>query len=229
MGTPAGSPLSPLVTSFGRHLRARNLSPKTVEIYLGAAGVLQAWLESNTAAESWTDVRKADLETWLGGLLAERSAGHASNQYRAVQQFFKWLTAEEEIPANPMAGMSPPKVEEKLVPVLTPDQRDALLKTCKGNDFTNRRDMAILRLFLATGIRLAEMAGILVPDVDLDRRLVRVEGKGRRERVVRFDGGTAVAIDRYERSRSASKYAERPELWLAEKNRGVPSRLPGVV
>src|ERR671910_886761 len=100
MGTPVGSPLSPLVTSFGRHLRARNLSPKTVEIYLGAAGVLQAWLESNTAAESWADVRKADLETWLGASLAERSAGHASNQYRAVQQFFKWLTAEEEIPTN---------------------------------------------------------------------------------------------------------------------------------
>jgi integrase/recombinase XerC len=162
-------------------------------------------------------VRKAHLETWLGGLLAQRSAGHASNQYRAVQQFFKWLAAEEEIPANPMAGMSPPKVAEKLVPVLSPDQRDALLKTCKGNDFTNRRDMAILRLFLATGIRLAEMTGILVADVDMDRRLVRVEGKGRRERIVRFDGGTAVAIDRYERSRSASKYAERPELWLAEK------------
>ena len=120
--------------------------------------------------------------------------------------------------------MSPPKVAEKLIPVLSPDQRDALLKTCKGNDFTNRRDMAILRLFLATGIRLAEMTGILVADVDMDRRLVRVEGKGRRERIVRFDGGTAVAIDRYERSRSVSKHAERPELWLAEKNRGVLTR-----
>jgi hypothetical protein len=47
MGTPPGSPLSPLLTSFGRHLRARNLSPKTVEIYLGAAGTLQSWLEAN--------------------------------------------------------------------------------------------------------------------------------------------------------------------------------------
>jgi integrase/recombinase XerC len=51
-----------------------------------------------------------------------------------------------------------------------------LLKACKGNDFTNRRDMVILRLFLASGIRLAEMTGIAVSDVDLDRRLVRVEG-----------------------------------------------------
>jgi integrase/recombinase XerC len=207
MGTPSGSPFSPLVTSFRRHLRARNLSPKTIEIYLGAAAVLQSWLESHSAASSWDEVRKADLETWLGGLLSERSAGHASNQYRAVQQFFKWLTAEEEITANPMIGMSPPKVEEKLVPVLTEAQRTALLKTCKGNDFTNRRDMAILRLFLATGIRLAEMTGIRVEDVDLDRRLVRVEGKGRRERVVRFDGGTA---GRRSRSTGTSGPGPRP-------------------
>jgi site-specific recombinase XerD len=219
------------VTSFGRHLRSRNLSPKTIEIYLGASRTLAGWLAVETDVRSWEQVRKADLETWLGELLAARSAGHASNQYRAVQQLFKWLAAEEEIPANPMITMSPPKVEEKLVPVLSDEQLKALFASCKGKDYVDRRDLAILRLFAATGIRLAEMAGLRYvegdperTDVDLDTRLARVMGKGRRERLVRFDAGTSVAIDRWLRSRATSKWADRPELWLAEKNRGALTR-----
>jgi site-specific recombinase XerD len=231
MSTVDTPPFASLVTSFGRHLRARNLSKKTVEIYLGAAGALAAWLAENTDRRSWDQVAKADLEDWLGDLLAERSAGHASNQYRAVQQLFKWLAAEEEIPGNPMATMSPPKVEEKLVPVLTDVQLKALFSTCRGKDFVSRRDLAILRMFAATGMRLAEMAGLRYveddpdrTDVDLDNRLARVTGKGRRERLVRFDAGTSVALDRYLRSRATARWVARPELWLAEKNRGVLTR-----
>jgi len=220
MTAPGASPLDALVVSFGRHLRARNLSKKTITIYLGAARALGAWLVAETDVTSWDQVRKAHLETWLGELLDARSAGHASNQYRAVQQFFKWLTAEEEIPANPMTGMVPPKVEERLAPVLSDDQLRALFASCKGTDYVNRRDLAILRLFAATGIRLAEMAGLHLDDVDLDGRRASVTGKGRRQRIVRFDPGTAVAIDRWLRSRATSSKSDRPELWLAEKNRG---------
>jgi site-specific recombinase XerD len=228
MLAPNATPLDLLVTSFGRHLRARNLSPKTVEIYVGASNTLATWLTSETDVQSWDEVRKAHLEEWVGELLVTRSAGHASNQYRAVQQLFKWLTTEEEISSNPMATMSPPKVEEKLIPVLADDQLRALFATCKGRDFVDRRDLAILRLFTATGIRLAEMAGLRYvngdpdrTDIDLDQRLARVVGKGRRERLVRFDAGTSLAIDRWLRSRATSKLAHLPALWLAEKNRGA--------
>src|SRR5690348_17017397 len=178
MATPGATPLDALVVSFGRHLRARNLSKKTLDIYLGAARALAAWLLVETDVRAWDQVRKAHLETWIGQLLDERSAGHASNQYRAVQQLFKWLTAEEEIPANPMAGMVPPKVEERLAPVLSDDQLRALFASCKGRDYVDRRDLAILRLFAATGIRLAEMAGLRLDDVDLDARRAKVTGKG---------------------------------------------------
>jgi site-specific recombinase XerC len=120
-------------------------------------------------------------------LLAAWSGGHANNQYRALQQLFKWLAEEEEISVNPMARLRPPKVEEKLVPVLTDEQIRALLRTCPGKDLVDRRDQAILRIFLSTGIRLAEMAGLRLDDVDLDARTAIVTGKGRRERSVRFD------------------------------------------
>lgn len=213
-----------LITSWRRSLRARNLSVNTLRIYTGAAEALARWLTSETTHCQWSDVRKGDLESWVGHLLDTVSAGHASNQYRAVQQLFRWLAEEEEIPANPMATMRPPTVEEKLVPVLTDDQLRALFKSCAGKDMVNRRDLAILRLFTSTGMRLAETAGLRLVDVDLDERRATVTGKGRRDRVVRFDAGTALAIDRYLRSRGAEKYAGRPELWLAEKNRGVLTR-----
>lgn len=87
--------------------RARNLAPKTVEIYTGAAAAFGRWLVTEGIAE-WSAVRRADLESYVGDLARNRSAGYASNQYRALQQFFKWLFAEEEISRNPMVGMSPP-------------------------------------------------------------------------------------------------------------------------
>ncbi|MDQ6938023.1 MAG: tyrosine-type recombinase/integrase [Actinomycetota bacterium] len=224
MSPAAASPFTPLVTSWRRALRARNLSENTLRIYTGAAEALATWLVKETPHRSWEQVGKADLEGWIGHLLDTRTSGHASNQYRAVQQLFRWLAEEDEIPANPMARMRPPALEEKLVPVLTDEQLRLLFKSCSGKDMVSRRDLAILRLFTSTGMRLAEMAGLRLADVDLDDRLATVTGKGRRDRVVRFDPSTALALDRYLRSRTVEKYAGRPELWLSEKNRGVLGR-----
>jgi integrase/recombinase XerC len=72
-------------------------------------------------------------------------------RYRSLQQFTKWLTAEDELPADPMAGMQAPKVPEEPVPVLSRDQPKALLAACKGSGFAERRDTAIIRLFVDTG------------------------------------------------------------------------------
>lgn len=119
-----------------------------------------------------------------------------------------------------MARMSPPRLEEKLVPLLSDPGAARLLKSCIGADFAARRDLAILRLFMATGIRLAEMAGLQLDDVDLDERTAIVTGKGRRTRIVRFDPETARALDRYLRVRDRERGGRRPQLWLGEKGRG---------
>jgi len=213
------STFEPLVASFGRHLRARNLAPKTVEIYTGATRAFARWLTAEGIA-GWSAVRRAEVEQYVGDLARDRSAGYASNQYRALQQFFKWLLAEEEIGRNPMVGMSPPMVPEQPVAVVTTEKLAALFKSVEGRDLVSRRDAAILSLFVDTGLRLAELAALTVSDVDLDLREATVLGKGRRARTVRFGRKTAVALDRYLRSRGADRWADRPELWLAEKGRG---------
>jgi integrase/recombinase XerC len=86
-----------------------------------------------------------------------------------------------------MAGMNPPQIPDEPPPVLTDEEPRRLLKACEGRDFADRRDAAILRLFLDTGVRVSEAAGIMLPgDLDLDDQVVVVLGKGRRPRAVPF-------------------------------------------
>ena len=100
-------------------------------------------------------------------LLGRYSDCYANNQFRALQQFFKWHATEDpdEPRPNPMAGLKPPKIGDKLVPVFTDDELAALLATCKGGGFQNRRDYAVISLFKDTGARLSELAGLATDDI----------------------------------------------------------------
>jgi site-specific recombinase XerD len=165
------------------------------------------------------------VQQWIVLLLASYSDAYASNQFRALQQFFRWLAEEEQV-ADPMAGLRAPQVREKLVPVFTSEELSALEKTCQGRSFAQRRDAAIIAVLTATGIRAAELAGIRYDvdprrgDLDLWRREITVRGKGGRPRVVRIGHEAARALDRYIRVRSRHAQAWRAQLWLGVNNRG---------
>ena len=118
------------------------------------------WL-AGQGVRDWADVRPVHVREFIIGVLETRSAGYANNLFRALQQFWKWWSGEEERP-NPMAGMSPPMLPEQPVPVLRDDQLRALLKSCEGREFVQRRDLAIVYLFLDCGLRRAELAGLHV-------------------------------------------------------------------
>jgi site-specific recombinase XerD len=94
----------------------------------------------------------------------------------------------------------------------------ALLATTKGRGFLEVRDAAILRLLIDTGLRRTELTGLTVDDLDLDHEVAIVLGKGRRERALPFGKKTAMALDRYLRARSRHANADRPELWLTQKD-----------
>ena len=113
----------------------------------------------------------------MAWLLDRYSSACASNQYRALQQFFKWLAAEDELP-DPMAGLAPPRVPGKLVPVFTGEELTRLEHACAGRSFAQRRDTAIIAVLRATGIRLSELAGLRCGDLDLRQREITVRGKG---------------------------------------------------
>jgi integrase len=93
----------------------------------------------------------------------------------------------------------------------------------------SRRDTAIILLLVDTGMRRAECVGITLDDLDLDQRIVRVPGKGRRPRALPIGRKTAVALDRYLRVREGHRFAHLPDLWLGLRGRMTPSGIYQVV
>jgi site-specific recombinase XerD len=220
-------PFAPEIGSFRLHLAAEGKAAKTVRTYTEAvAWFAAAHLIPRTGCTRWEQVSGHDVQRWLVHLLTLYSDAYASNQFRALQQFFRWLAEEEQLP-DPMARLRAPKVTEKLVPVFISEELSALEKTCQGRSFAQRRDAAIIAVLTATGIRAGELAGIRYDpddprrsDVDLWRREITVRGKGGRPRVVRIGHEAARALDRYLRVRSRHAQAWRPQLWLGVNNRG---------
>ncbi|MDT5028291.1 MAG: integrase/recombinase XerC [Micromonosporaceae bacterium] len=165
---PRTTPLDRQIASFGRWLRFSNKSDNTITIYVGAARKFGVTLIEQGVTD-WADVEPTHVQEFIIGILDTRTAGYASNLFRSLQQFSKWYATEEDAP-NPMAGMKPPMLPEPETPVLREAALKALLKSCEGKEFTQRRDAAIIYLFLDSGIRRAELAGVQVDDVDLDHR-----------------------------------------------------------
>jgi len=125
--------------------------------------------------------------------------------------------------------MKPPKVPEQSPPILDEQGIRRLLGTCSGSSFSDRRDMAIIRLLLDTGLRRAELAGLTLADLDPDNQIVSVLGKGGRVRVVPYGRKSATALDRYLRARQAHKDADDPHLWLGQHGPMTPSGVYQVV
>lgn len=210
--------LAVLLPDFRRHLRAINRAPATIDSYLQCGHALLDYLTANGMPTRVGAITRDHLEAYLEHRVESgRAAADTAKHYRSLQQLFRWLVEDGEIPVSPMARMRPPHVPEQSVPVLSEDELAALLDACKGNTFENRRDTALIRLLLDSGMRLAELAGLAVDDVDFDQDVAVVTGKGRRVRACPFGNKTADALRRYLRARAKRADAGRPELWLGKK------------
>jgi len=215
------------IARFRRHLRAENLSPRTVTTYTESAEQLARFLADQGMPLDVANIRREHVESFMAFLLDRWKATTANNRFRGLQSFFKWLLEEGEIKVSPMLNMKPPRVPEQTVPVLGETQLKALLATCAGDGFEELRDAALLRVFIDTGGRRAEIAELRFDahddehnDIDLDQGVIRVMGKGRRERVLPLGRKTVRALDRYiYRARARHHAAREPWLWLGKKGR----------
>ena len=215
------------VASFRLHLAAENKAERTIRAYTEAVRwFAAAHLLCQTSKTRWEQVDTQDVQRWMVHLLGRYSEAYAYQQYRALQQFFRWLAAEEEI-GDPMAGLRPPHVPGRPVPVFAGGDLPRLERACAGRSFQQRRDAAMIAVFAATGIRLSELAGIGYDpgdprrsDIDLWHREITVHGKGRTTRTVKISYDAARALDRYLRARARHAQAYRPQLWLGVNNRG---------
>ena len=215
------------IGSFRLHLAAEGKAAKTVRTYTEAMQWFAAsYLLEKTGRTGWEQVSGQDAQEWMVRLLDRYSSAYASNQYRGLQQFFKRLAAEEGMP-DPMTGLQPPHVTQNLVPVFTDGELSRLEHACAGRAFVQRRDAAIIAVFKATGIRMAELASIRYDpgdprrsDVDVWQREITVRGKAGKTRIVKISYDAARGLDRYLRVRARHAQANGPQLWLGAGNRG---------
>ncbi len=229
MATRAQAPplddLGVLLPDWRVHLRARNLAPGTINSYLISGETLLAYLRERGMPTAVSAVQRDHLEAWLADLTARVAPATVARHYRSTQQLFRWLVEDGELPRSPMERMRAPAVPEQPVDIFTDDELSALLGVCKGNTFENRRDMAILRLLIDTGIRAGELAALRVDDLDAEQTVVLVMGKGRRGRAVPYNSKVADALRRYLRARALHPQAGLPALWLGKKGAVTDSGL----
>jgi len=218
-------PFAADVASFRLHLAAEDKAAGTIKVYTEAPlWLAAAHLLRETEKTRWSEVDGQDVQRWVTWLLGSYSDTYARQQYRSLRGFFRWLAAEDEVP-GPMAKLHAPRVTEKPVRFFTSEELSRLARACQGSTFAQRRDAAILSVFRATGIRVAELAAIRYhpgdrgrSDLDLERREIRVRGKGGRDRTVKIDHEAARRLDRYLRARARHEQAHR--LWLGAGSRG---------
>jgi site-specific recombinase XerD len=203
------------------------MSARTIETYGESCLQFAEFFYSQKRAQQ--DVSREDVESFIAFLLEHKSPATASVRYRALTRFFSWAEAEGEIDESPMTRMRPPKVPEKLPPVLTTEDLQNLIAACKGKQFEDLRDEAIIRVFIDTGARLSEIANLRLvaesrdSDVDLDMGELRVLGKGRRSRRLPIGRKTVKALDRYERKRREHHAAASDWYWLSRTGHLGPS------
>lgn len=204
------------IVDFARDLRL-DKSPMTIETYTNASQAFATWA-SRQQVLTLSQISTPIIRAWLTELRDNgRSPATLANRHSGLKALLRWAVAERLIPENPMAGIPIPAAPARPIPVLTPDQLRALLKTTEGLTFEDVRDQGILRLLIDTGMRRMECAALTAADLDLDQDVAVVLGKGGRIRGCPFGARTAKALRRYLRTRAGHEYAHRPELWLGRR------------
>ena len=193
-----------IIEAFLDHLRfERHLSPNTVEAYRGDLGGLARF--QGRGGVDLLAITHAGLRRWLAQLA---TLGYArttvGRRAAAARTFFAWALRRGLIEADPAALLAHPAGASRLPSVLKASEAEALTTAPAPTDAVGLRDRAALELLYGSGIRVAELCALDLGDVDLDRRRLRVLGKGGKERVVPIGDYAAEALETYlERGRQA--------------------------
>ncbi|MFM6852236.1 MAG: tyrosine recombinase XerC [Terrabacter sp.] len=220
-----------LLGDYERHLVSeRDLAPHTVRAYLGdITSLLDHCLRLGADDVGELDLRM--LRSWLARLQTTgRSRTTIARRATAARVFTAWLHRTGRLPTDPGSALGSPKRHKTLPPVLRADEAEALIRSASelADDGTpvGLRDVAMLELLYATGVRVGELVGLDVDDVDDERRLVRVLGKGRKERSVPYGTPAARALERWLASGRPALRVEGsgPALFLGVRGRRIDQR-----
>lgn len=235
--------LDAMTRRFLNHLEhERHLSPFTLRNYEHALGEFQAWRAgSGTVPIDWAMLTRDDFRAYLrvlgrGGSQDAPALDRASIRLRfsALRSFYRWMMVQGALDRSPVRGLTLPKLARRLPRFLTQDQMSALLDAphrefsrlpeadrTQEAELLAARDAAVLELIYSSGLRVSELCGLRVADVDEPQALVRVLGKGRKERMCPVGGPALAALRRYWNLRVDPMTLESPAFLAdASKNPG---------
>jgi len=178
---------------FIEHLRTqRRLSENTISGYRSDLDQLREFL-----GDRLLKADQADLRAFLASRHRELSPRSMCRKLAAVRAFYRFAKRRGWLKTSPAARIRSPQVPRNLPKFLDRDEMAALLAAPDGNSPLGRRDRALLELLYATGMRVSELTGLNLPDIDLRQRTVRVRGKGGKERLVPFGEHARRALGEY--------------------------------
>jgi integrase/recombinase XerC len=224
-------PMARVLGEYERHLVSeRDLAAHTVRAYTAdVAGLLEH--ASRLGGTAVTDLDLRTLRSWLAKQQTMgRSRTTLARRATAARVFTAWLVRTGRAPVDVGASLGSPKAHKSLPPVLRADEaRDLIAAAATLADDgspVGLRDVAMLELLYATGIRVGELVGLDVDDVDRDRNVVRVFGKGRKERSVPFGRPAARALDFWQRQGRPHLLVEGsgPALFLGTRGKRIDQR-----
>ena len=200
----------PDVESFLLLLAARR-SPRTVEAYRRDLAAFASTIDGRIA-ETTTD----EIEAWLAAMRADgRAPATIARRLAAVRAYLRHLTLMGTRSDNPAASIAGPRRARTVPRTLSPAEAERLVETAGGTSPRAMRDRALVELLYGAGLRVSEAIGLVKASVDLDRRIVRVVGKGGKERLVPLGRPAADAVRRYMAlGRPHLDRRHRPDLFL---------------
>ncbi len=249
--------LRSLLDSWQLALTAANRSPGTITSYLLTGRQFCDYLDEHPMPRTVEGVEADHIRGYLavklngcwvaavdedaepepcGCSIAKSSPGDAAKHFRNLRVLFGWIAKEGERKGpNPLANVDEPKVPDHPTETFSDEELAKLLKSCSGSTFSDRRDTAIMRILMDTGMRLDSLAGLRysadqdASDVMLSRKLLRIRKKGGDTMFVPIGNKAARDLDRYIRIRSRHPLADSEWLWLGPKgqlkNSGVHQML----
>ncbi len=190
---------------------AARRSPRTVDAYRRDLAALAAFTGAPPARAS-TD----DLERWIAAMRDSGLAGSTiARRTAAARSYFRHLVLVGAQAENPAADLRLPKRERSLPRTLSADETERLIEAARGTDPRSSRDRALVELLYGAGLRVSEAVGLAKTGVDIDNRIVRVTGKGGKERIVPVGRPAAEALRRYlAMGRPQLDRRYRPDLFL---------------
>jgi site-specific recombinase XerD len=200
----------PDVESFLLLLAARR-SPRTVDAYRRDLAAFAATIDGRIG-ETTTE----EIEAWLAAMRADgRAPATIARRLAAVRAYLRHLTLMGTRSDNPAASIAGPRRARTVPRTLSPAEAERLVETAGGTSPRAMRDRALVELLYGAGLRVSEAIGLVKASVDLDQRIVRVVGKGSKERLVPLGRPAADAVRRYMAlGRPHLDRRHRPDLFL---------------